>query len=477
MAELELVRVDQDGRVLVLRAPDGTEHTLSVTDALTDALARPGSGTTADPSAGSGAADAQEPATGGPSRPRPTPVPSSADPSGATPPSAAPQEPTLRPRDLQARLRAGATAEELATQAGLPVENVRRYEWPVIAERDHVIAMVRAHEVPGLDGTAELGVIADARLAARGVTPPDAAWSARREGTAPWVVEVRFWAGDRERSARWTFDQRGRLVTPLDDEARWLGQPDEPLTPQIRPVPARPVPTHPVPALGPRRAPSPSSAAGSRGSGTWNDRDETDVLLDDLAGRRGHRTRNAEARPATAPLPLGSAHHPAAGEDDGYPVIPLGDVHLPGHRREPAAEAESAHSASVVDIGRWNPRRPRDTSVSPGGGPDGTQPALFTASGDEPHAPEPRTPHSRAPQPAAPQPAAPQPAAPLSRPAQEPHDDAAQDGEPNPVDERPAASADRPQAPARGGAAARRKGRAQVPSWDEIVFGARPEPG
>ncbi|ACZ30946.1 hypothetical protein Xcel_1927 [Xylanimonas cellulosilytica DSM 15894] len=396
MAELELVRVDQDGASLVLRDPDGTEHALPVTDALRVAVARP-----------------RRPAE--PSATPPVPV------------ATADGEPSLRPRDLQARMRAGASAEELAAEAGLPVENVRRYEWPVVTEREHVIGMVRTHDVPGLDGTSELGKIADARLAARGVKPDDAAWTARREGSAPWVVEVRFSAGDRERSARWTFDLRGRVVTPLDDEARWLGQPDDPLTPEVRGVPS----------LAARRSVPPADA-------------ETDLLLDDLAGRRGQRPPSRAHRPATSSLPVVSplTPPPAAGSDDGdggFQTVPLGEVPVrerPPVRAtgpEPDAEDEPA-GASVVDLGRWNPRRTRDRSVSPGGGPRGSQPALLTPSGAPTASASPETEDA-------------------------PDDDAA----------KPAATA-RPGTPARGVPAARRKGRAQVPSWDEIVFGARPEP-
>ncbi|QAY62853.1 DUF3071 domain-containing protein [Xylanimonas allomyrinae] len=277
MAELELVRVHGDGAHLVLRAPDGTEHALPVTDALRAAIR-------SVPRAGA----------------------TSSSPSADTP-----TEPTLRPRDLQARMRAGATAEELAAQAGLPVEHVRRYEWPVITERDHVIAMVRAHEVQGTGTSAPLGEIADSRLAARGVPADEAVWSARREGAAPWLVEVCFAAGDRERRARWTFDVRGRVVTPLDDEARWLGQPDEPLTPEMRGVPS----------LAARRGLPPGDPAVSERGGSWGD-DETDLLLDDLAGRRGHRPPARAQRPRRRrppPFPRPAARRRTAGSSRWEP--------------------------------------------------------------------------------------------------------------------------------------------------------------
>ncbi|WP_159798537.1 septation protein SepH, partial [Puerhibacterium puerhi] len=250
MAELRLVRVREDGEHLVLADDHGTEHVLAVTDALRAAVARR------------------------PDR-RPDPRPATAGAATAT----------LSPRELQTRMRAGASAEELAAEAGVDVEHVRRFEHPVVAEREHVIGLVRAHQVQGLDGAKELGEIADARLAARGVPADDATWSARREGTAPWVVEVRFAAGDRERSARWTFDLRGRVVTPLDDEARWLGQPDDPLTPDLRGVP---------------------SLSARRGPATLDD--DTTLLLDDLAGRRGQRPASRPFAPSApgGDVPLGA---------------------------------------------------------------------------------------------------------------------------------------------------------------------------
>ena len=426
MVELELVRVEEDGGSLVLRGPDGTQYVLPVTEALRSAV-RP----------------VPEVAVHDDVHAGPTPVPTADDAA----------EPALRPRDLQARLRAGATAEELAPLAAMTVEQVRRYEWPVVAEREHVIGKVRAHEVPGLNGTSELGMVADARLAARGVGQGDAAWSARREGSAPWVVEVRFAAGDRERSARWTFDPRAKVVTPLDDEARWLGQPDDPLTPEVRAVPS----------MTSRRLPPPDP--------------ETDLLLDDLAGRRGSRPPSRPHRPVTTSLPI--VGHPAgsgraAGDDEStatgsFQVVPLGD--LPVRDRTaprdsgpaPSAGDDDAntedeareHGGNVVDFGRWNPRRPKDKWVSPGAGPGASQPTLLPVGGD-----------------AAAASPAPLEAGERSEPA-EPKDETsptpvAVNASPTPAD-----------TPASGLPAQRRsrKGRAQVPSWDEIVFGARPEPG
>jgi len=390
MAELELVRLHEDGERLVLRGPDGTESTLPITEALRAAVRR--------------------------DRPRTEALRAQA----AT---------TLRPRDLQARLRAGATAEELAEESGLPVEHVQRYEWPVVAERDHAIGQVRAHRLPGDEETTTLGEVADTRLAARGVTTAEARWSARRDGAAPWVVEVKFSAGDRDRSARWTYDPKGRVVTPLDDEARWLGQPDDPLSPDVLGVPS----------AGSRTVPPRRHA----------DDDTTALLLDDLAGRRGQRPGERLRSPAPR------------RQDEGAPStseVPVGRVSAPGVELAPADPeadgADQAAGASVVDLGSrragMRPAAP-ERSTHPSGSARRPMPGVPGSPVDEPaDGGEDQPAAARddvvddAPAPSGPpaQGAGPQPAAPAPR-------------------------NDKPASARRSG----RKGRAQVPSWDEIVFG------
>ena len=44
----------------------------------------------------------------------------------------------LRPRDIQARIRSGESAEEVAAAAGTSVEQIMPYASPVLAERAHV---------------------------------------------------------------------------------------------------------------------------------------------------------------------------------------------------------------------------------------------------------------------------------------------------------------------------------------------------
>ena len=47
-------------------------------------------------------------------------------------------ESTLRPKDIQARIRSGETPEAVAQVAGTSVDKVMPYATPVLAERAHV---------------------------------------------------------------------------------------------------------------------------------------------------------------------------------------------------------------------------------------------------------------------------------------------------------------------------------------------------
>ncbi len=109
------------------------------------------------------------------------------------------QTSTLRPRDIQAKIRSGRTADEVAEEAGVPVEHVRRYEGPVLAEREFVTRQARGvrlrRAAPGTPGSyPTLEELVSARLAAREVDPGSTSWDAwRTDGT--WFVRLTLRGG------------------------------------------------------------------------------------------------------------------------------------------------------------------------------------------------------------------------------------------------------------------------------------------
>lgn len=140
-------------------------------------------------------------------------------------------EGVLRPREIQARIRAGATAEDVAAASGLPVEHVRRFEGPVLTERAWVAQQAQATEVRRPGGDVELGDLVVERLHEEGVDPADVSWDAWRRDDGLWVVIATFPVGPNTLVATWTYDSAGRTMTVADDNARALSSPagDAPL--------------------------------------------------------------------------------------------------------------------------------------------------------------------------------------------------------------------------------------------------------
>jgi hypothetical protein len=141
-------------------------------------------------------------------------------------------ESALSPREMQARLRAGASAADVARAAGIPIERVARYEGPVLAERARVVEEARAARLPSRtdEPRRPLGELVDDRLATSGVAVHEAEWDAWRRPDGTWMVHVTFTTGERERRASWSWDPSVRRIRPHDEDAELL----------VAPVAARP---------------------------------------------------------------------------------------------------------------------------------------------------------------------------------------------------------------------------------------------
>jgi Protein of unknown function (DUF3071) len=134
----------------------------------------------------------------------------------------------LRPKEIQDRIRAGETAEEIADVAGIPIDRVRRFEGPVLAEREYRAqeaqrSTVRGHTESGPGP--RLGEIVLERLADAGSSPDSQDWDSRKRADGNWQVQLQFIVDGRPQVAEWVFDPRRRHVIPADDTARRLSLP------------------------------------------------------------------------------------------------------------------------------------------------------------------------------------------------------------------------------------------------------------
>jgi len=137
----------------------------------------------------------------------------------------------LRPREIQARIRSGATAEDVAAASGLPLEHIRRFEGPVLTERAWVAEQAQATELRRPGGDIALGDLVVERLESEGVDPADIVWDAWRRDDGTWVVIATFPISPNTHVATWTYDSGSRTMTVVDENARSLSavDPEAPL--------------------------------------------------------------------------------------------------------------------------------------------------------------------------------------------------------------------------------------------------------
>lgn len=321
----------------------------------------------------------------------------------------------LSPREIQGHIRAGLSAAEVAELTGALPEDVARYEGPVLAERAFIVAQALAMPVlmgTDLDGDAgaTFGSAIRAKLAE--LAADGERWSSWKEATG-WVVKLEFTASGIDHDARWSFDPRRSHLSPLGTDATQLsrqGSLPEGLIPRLRALNA----DAPV-------------------------KDET--RFDSAAF--GPRRTSSSPEPESLGTRTGGDATPAAVADAAI-------------KRAPNDTAASSETADLLEAlrRRRGQREPR---------PDGSE--------EQDSAPQ---------SPWAQQPGTPSPVARDRREtapvalfdALEPGytRDSADDEQPSEPQPTTPPQSETPAQPESG---VRRKGRASLPSWDEIVFGAR----
>ncbi|HEV7205925.1 MAG TPA: septation protein SepH [Jatrophihabitans sp.] len=169
---------------------------------------------------------------------------------------AAPAEPevTIGPREIQMRVRAGESPEDLAEAFGVSLDRVLRFAAPVMEERARITdeaRRARARRSTTEGQVVVFGEAVDDRFTAHGIVPTEVTWASRRRDDGEWVIVAEWLGGASTHSAEWLFHRTTRSVTPVDETAADLLS-DRP----IRPIaPPAPVVERPSLAAAPRLAP------------------------------------------------------------------------------------------------------------------------------------------------------------------------------------------------------------------------------
>jgi hypothetical protein len=342
-------------------------------------------------------------------------------------------ESQLRPREIQARIRAGASVEQVAAAAGVPLGKIERFAYPVLLERSRTAEVAqRAHPMRA-DGpdTRTLGDVVAHTFGLRGQEYADAEWDSWKGEDGKWIVALSWHAGRSDNRAHWTFQPgaHGGTVTAVDEHASDLveGLPARPLR-TVGPVidMARPEDPAPVPGPGEElRAAASDTVRGSR----------LDPPRDNPQAAEARTVERAQAR--TAPEP----RRPVPPAQRQAPVEPP----RAESRVEPTRSDPSRGTAATAPPQERTGRdRPEAAEAPAAGG----SPTRKPATGPEPTQDAPT--------------ASSEPTAADAPAAEKPATDEA------PAPEPAAASPQQPAASRRT-----KKGKPVMPSWDEVLLGVR----
>lgn len=186
-----------------------------------------------------------------------------------------PRQSELSPKEIQARLRAGETPEQVAKAAKVPVSRVNRFAGPVISERERILDQARAspmHRGRGPAATTPLGELVAKRLGAlTGLRPESVEWSASRREDGAWTVTLGYTARGGSRSASWLWQPATHELTALD-------------------------------AAGSRLAAEPTTRPRSRAARSAPARSRGTTVSRPATGRRSRRAPAATIEPEAAPI-------------------------------------------------------------------------------------------------------------------------------------------------------------------------------
>ena len=390
MLELRLIGVHDDGENLVLESADGTRFLLPIDANLRTSITK---ARRIQPARGLGAKG------------------------------------TYGPRDIQTRFRQGASVEEIAEESGWEPERVRRYEWPIVAERAHIIRAAQSVKIGRRDsasGSAQIPVTLSARIEEvserYGFEEATQDWTTRQQENGQWRVEVDIALKDSVRQnlpsqvmfpARWVYNPANQGLYASNEAAYFLmGNSEDAVAAAAKKAPVE-VPQARLPKA-PEPAPAPMASSESA------DERKLKELLE----------RARSVRPAQVEEPEVFVHRESA-----EPVAPAA----------PAAPVAPGVSAPVESAAPAAPEPTAETTL------ETTDPLAVDSEAPVESVP---VESFALPAPVEDAPAAEAPAA---------------EAQPEPAAEvpaEPASAAEKPKSSSK-------KQRVSVPAWDDIIFGGR----
>lgn len=325
MLELRLIGVHDDGENLVLESADGTRFLLPIDANLRTSITK---ARRIQPARGLGAKG------------------------------------TYGPRDIQTRFRQGASVEEIAEESGWEPERVRRYEWPIVAERAHIIRAAQSVKIgrrSSASGTAQIPVTLSARIEEvserYGFEEATQDWTTRQQENGQWRVELDIALKDSVRQnlpaqvvfpARWVYNPANQGLYASNEAAYFLmGNSEDAVAAAAKKAPVE-VPPARLPKA-PEPAPAPLTSSESA------DERKLKELLERARSVRPaqveepevfvHREPAQPAEPVAPAAPIASA--PATPAAPAAPAAPEPTAETTVETTDPLAVDSEAPAESV----------------------------------------------------------------------------------------------------------------------------------
>ena len=133
-------------------------------------------------------------------------------------------EPSISIKEIQRLLRAGQTAEQIASENNTTIEKVERFAGPILSERIYIIDQAQQiviRKEGGRDAVTLLGTVIS-RLAPRNIDSSELSWDTWRLEDGTWTLELHYPNSSGIGIAQWSFDSILRTVTSMDENARWM---------------------------------------------------------------------------------------------------------------------------------------------------------------------------------------------------------------------------------------------------------------
>ena len=161
---------------------------------------------------------------------------------------------TMPVKEIQRRLRAGESFEQIAREGQITVEKVQRFSGPIMQEREYILDRARELVIRKDTYRADLTLVdvVLAKLTPRGVEADQISWNTWRLPDGVWHIELNFPNRDGSGIATWNFDMARRALEATDNNGAWLLDEEAPTRPVATAL-IHSEPTHPSRAEEPAR--------------------------------------------------------------------------------------------------------------------------------------------------------------------------------------------------------------------------------